>query len=778
LKNKLWLIPIPIILLFTLFQITFDWGEQGKLQSSFLRNEIFQFSKNTNGILTNIKFKLRGETKPDPRIVILAADDIAVEKLGRWPWHRLDYARLFNYTLNTFNAKMLGIDVVYSEAERAITPEIEDIIAEKNPKLLEELKNENGDAKFAMLFEHNRDNIVLGYAPAICQPAYLKKEECPVEDIDINKSITEKLEKFSIKSVSNFSLSQLSHSSFPQIISGLFNIDEFNKVSKNAGYFSADPDPDGFIRNYSLIYSHHNKSYPSLGLKMAELALNDEVITEFDEDTRLKKIYFSKNPNTPIPSTRLGFIGINFRGKSGVYPYISAYDVIRAAEDPDASEEFKEKIASQLKDKFVLFGVTALGLYDMRAFPFDSNTPGVEGHANALDNLLNNDLLKSASSIGMPWLPLALLILVGFTFSFLFARLEAVPSLIVFATFLIGFGYIDIHFLFGRNINLPTAFIYLESFLIFALTLSIRYVLEEQGKKQIKATFSHYLAPAVVDMVLKDPSKLVVGGERREITILFTDVAGFTSISEGLDPKTLSLFLNEYLGAMTDVIFESKGTLDKYIGDAIMSFWGAPLDQPNHAYLACTTALKMQQRLKEIAPDIKKRYNIDVNAGIGLNAGTVSVGNMGSDKIFAYTALGDSVNLAARLEGLTRMYKTWVLTTKDTIDKVNVTNPGGIYYRVLDSVKVKGKKVATDIVAISLTPFDAKADELFQKARGSFLTRDWDGIKAMFAESSKLYEAHIGQPDPVAKIFMERCEYYKSHPPEENWDGSIEMKEK
>ena len=775
-KNKLWLVPIPIIFIFALLQLTFDLGEQGKLHSPLLRNEIFQLSKNSNGILTNIKFKIRGERQPDPRIIILSVDDNSVDKLGRWPWSRLDYARLLNHVLNTFHAKALGIDIVFSEPERAITPEIQDIINQKHPELMEEIQKENGDTKFSMLFEHNKDNIVLGYAPTICQPAYGKAEDCPVENMDLSKFVTSKIEKFSINTPNGFTPKKLSDSSFPQIISGLFNIDIFNNASKNAGFFSADPDPDGFIRNYALLYNHQNKAYPSLGLKMAEVALEDEIKTEFDEDTRLNKVYFSKHPENPIPATKLGFMGLNFRGKSGVFQYVSAYDVVNAGDGNDPV--LTKKIADLLKDKFVLFGVTAIGLYDMRAFPFDSNTPGVEGHATALDNLINNDSLKSASSIGMPWLPLALLIATGFSLSILFAQLGAVPSLIVFVVFVMSFGYIDIHFLFQKNINLPTAFVYLESFVVFAIILSIRYVLEEKNKKQIKATFSHYLAPAVVDMVLKDPSKLVVGGERREITILFTDVAGFTTISEGLDPKTLSLFLNEYLGAMTDVIFEHKGTLDKYIGDAIMAFWGAPLDQDDHILRACTTALQMQKRLAEIAPDFKNRYNIDVSAGIGLNAGTVSVGNMGSDKVFAYTALGDSVNLAARLEGLTRIYKTWVLSTKETMDKLYEKYPNSIHYRVLDSVKVKGKKVATDIVALSLTPFDKKADELFQAARIKFTDREWETAIQLFTESAKLYQQYIGSEDPVALIFLKRCEHYKSHPPTSDWDGSIEMKEK
>ena len=775
-KNKLWLVPIPIILIFSLFQTTFDWGEQGKLESAFLRNEIYPFARNINGIMTNLKFKMRGPQKPDPSIVIVTADDISVDKLGRWPWHREIYGQIID-AIFALGAKHVGMDVVFSEPEERVPSDIFEKIAKVNPQLEKELRVAlDGDGYFAYKIDANKDKIVLGYAPTACQPFY-DKEGCPVENVAANKNTTDHIGKFaSTISKSNFTVEQLKLSPVSTILDGIFPINLFRDAANSAGYFYITPDPDGFVRRYPLVMTGDNKVYPSLAVKMAELIKQDELKIDFRDDTRIDKIYFSKTPNNPIPATKLGYIDLNFKGPSQTYPYISAFDVLMASQTEDLA--FKEKIKSQLEGKEVFFGVSAVGIYDMRAFPFDSNTPGVEGHATALNNILAMDTLKSASGIQKEWLPLALIVFIGLIFAYLFSHLEAVPGLLIFAGFTLGFGYLDIHFLFDRNINLPTALLYLETFLIFALTLSIRYVLEEQNKKQIKATFSHYLAPAVVDMVLKDPSKLVVGGERREITILFTDVAGFTSISEGLDPKTLSLFLNEYLGAMTDVIFEQKGTLDKYIGDAIMAFWGAPLDQDNHILLACTTALKMQKRLAEIAPDIKKRYNIDVNAGIGLNAGTVSVGNMGSDKIFAYTALGDSVNLAARLEGLTRMYKTWVLTTKDTIDKLYEKYPNSIHYRVLDSVKVKGKKVATDIVAISLEPFDKNADELFQKARASFITRDWDGIKATFEESSKLYEAHMGHPDPVAKIFIERCEYYKSHPPAENWDGSIEMKEK
>jgi adenylate cyclase len=245
-----------------------------------------------------------------------------------------------------------------------------------------------------------------------------------------------------------------------------------------------------------------------------------------------------------------------------------------------------------------------------------------------------------------------------------------------------------------------------------------------------------------------------------------------------MDPKTLSQFLNEYLTAMTDCVFENQGTLDKYIGDAVMAFWGAPVYQEDHILKACKAACLMQKRLEEIAPDFKKRYNIDVGMGVGVNTGTVSVGNMGSQKIFEYTVLGDHVNLASRLEGLTRIYGVGVLSTKNTMDALYEKYPDQIFFRILDSVKVKGKKVATDLVEVSMEAFDKNADELFQQARKSFMNRDWDLAKNQFIESSKIFKQNRGYPDPVASMFTVRCEYFKTHPPVPEWDGSIEMKEK
>ncbi len=775
-KKRLWLPPIPIIVLFALFQITFDWGEQGRLSSNFLRHEIFPISKNINGIMTNIKFKIRGQQKPDPDIAIIVADDRSVEALGRWPWHREYFARIFHYAFSEFGAKNIALDMVYSEPEENLTPDVAEYLEKTNPSLSAKIKTMGGDLLLSKTLSSYQDQMVIGYVPNICQPAYDKHEECPIDNTENNELLDKAISKFGKASNKQFTMTERSTSPLPNIITGVFNTSLFSDASKYAGSFGVDPDPDGFIRSYSLFYTHGNKYYHSLGAKMAELVKGDELKVEIDENQRFKKVYFSKDPDHPIPVTSLGYIGLNFKGPKEIFPYISAVDVIKAVEFNEP--ELRAKVDKAIRGKNLFFGATAIGIYDMRAFPFDSNTPGVEGHATALNNIIANDSLRTASAIKMAWLPIVLIILVGVVFAGLFSILDAVPGILVFIGFVLGFGYLDIHSLFGNNINLPTALIYLETFSIFALVLSVKYIIEEKNKKQIKDAFSHYLAPSVVDMVLKDQSKLTVGGERRDLTILFSDLRGFTTISEGMDPKTLSQFLNEYLTAMTDCVFENQGTLDKYIGDAVMAFWGAPVYQEDHILKACKAACLMQKRLEEIAPDFKKRYNIDVGMGVGVNTGTVSVGNMGSQKIFEYTVLGDHVNLASRLEGLTRIYGVGVLSTKNTMDALYEKYTDQIFFRILDSVKVKGKKVATDLVEVSMEAFDKNADELFQQARKSFMNRDWDLAKNQFIESSKIFQQNRGYPDPVASMFTVRCEYFKTHPPVPEWDGSIEMKEK
>ena len=768
-KLSLWMISIPIISICTLFQITFDLGEQGKLDSPFLRNNLYPVSRSINGVATNIKFRLRGSVKPARKIVILAADDASINHLGRWPWHREVFADLI-YSTFKLGAKYVGVDVVFSEPEERIPKEVYDLLEKKKSPLLQEIQGFEGDPLFAQVMKQYRDRLSLGFTTqAFCQPRYDSAKDCPIHDQDLRRELNEQLLPFALPQRSPLTAEAMDRTPLPYLLTSISNIPLFRDSARSAGNFFISPDPDGYIRRYPLIFVHGKEIYPSLALSLASLVLGDSPKVEFTDDARVRRISFAKNSGEGIPTTSLGYIDLNFKGPAESFPYISAWDVLRSSamgpQDPLYQETTKT-----LKDSIVIFGATALGVYDMRAFPFDSNTPGVEGHATALDNLLSNDPLLSPTSLSLDWLPVFLLVVLGIVFASLFSRYDAIPSLLIFSGFIALMALIDVKILFSHQINLPTAFLAIEILSIFILILAIRYILEERNRKFIRTAFSRYLSPQVVDLVLKDPSKLALGGERRDLSILFTDLRGFTTLSENMDPKVLSQFLNEYLTEMTDIIFELGGTLDKYIGDAVMAFWGAPIHQNDHASRAALAAVKMQRRLREIAPRFKQRYQVEIGMGVGINSGVVSVGNMGSDRIFEYTVIGDHVNLASRLEGLTRIYGVDVICTRSTLDAIPDPQASGIFSRVIDVVKVKGKTQATELVELTDTPFAPEWIHDFNEGRRLFHDRRWEEAEVLF----KKHEAN----DPVSRVFCKRCDNYKQTPPPEGWDGSAEMLQK
>lgn len=771
-KFPLWTAALPIIFIAAGFQLTYDLGEQGKLRSLFLREKIYPIARSVNGAMTNIKFRTRGPMPPKNKIVVVEADDNSINTLGRWPWHRDIYAQVI-HSIFKLGAKQVGLDVAFSEPEERIPPDVYKLVGEKYPKLLETMQSFEGDPLFAQVVEAHKKNLILGFSPVVsCQPLYETSASCPVEDEDLNKIIREELDRFALAQDYPFSVESIRKSPLRNVITAFTNIAPLRNAAEHAGFFYIDPDTDGYIRRYPLFLFHQNKIYPSLATQMAELVRDDQIKLDFTDDGLIKRAYFEKDPDHPIPVTPLGYIDLNFRGARESFTYVSVIDVLKAVDTHD------EKVIETLKDASVFFGVTAVGLYDMRAFPFDENTAGVEGHATAADNLISNDELRSASAIHLQWLPIVLLFVIGILFSVLFSQLEAIPSLIVFVVSCLALGVVDIKVLFAHDINLPTAFLFLENMVIFAFMLSIRYILEEQNKKFVREAFSKYLAPSVVDLVLKDPSKLAVGGERRELTVVFSDLRGFTTFSEKMDPKTLSQFLNEYLSEMTEVIFEQEGTLDKYIGDAIMAFWGAPLHQKDHTVRAWNAAVEMQRRLRKVAPVYKEKYGIEVSTGVGINAGEVSVGNMGSKRIFEYTVIGDHVNLASRLESLTRTYGCDTLSTMSTVELLPAEVRPNCFYRIIDSVIVKGKTQAIDLIEVCEDAPDPKLLEIFYLAKVEFKARKWDEAIAHYEEVSAGYQKLYGRPDAVSEMFIKRSKSFKEDPPEENWDGTMAMRSK
>jgi adenylate cyclase len=595
-----------------------------------------------------------------------------------------------------------------------------------------------------------------------------------------------------------------------------FNLYGISQVAESSGFFDANVDPDGVIRSTQLVKLTEAGFFPSLALAQASMILGEKPDVLFDGTGAVGTIRFN-NKNLNVPVTPSGAAEINFRGRDQ-FVYLSAKDLLEATRPHEfeqrqnmlvelkqklqtaqtegnrspASDELQkqvetlekeqavnrtkiERIQAALKDSAVIIGVTAIGAFDMRTFPYGSNIPGVEGHANILENILSGTLLEHGSS-RLGTIVIFLLMTVGtLLFAYAAEKFEAVPALLLFVAVTLGLGFTDIKILFETyNQNWNTGFFTLEVLTVFVLTLALKYVTEEKNKKFVKGAFAKYVSPSIIDDIMADPTKLRVGGERRDLTIVFSDIRSFTSFSENMEATRLAKFLNDYLGLMTEIVFECQGTLDKYIGDAVMAFWGAPTPQPGHAGNAIRAAIRMQQVLNEHHARYQSQYGVDVQVGIGINSGPVNVGNMGSERIFEYTVIGDHVNLASRVEGLTKTYGVKILATRFTLDEMEKFGEVPPAHRSLDFVKVKGKKQAVELIQIFEKEPSPLALARFGKGRNHYARQEWD----LAIEEFQITKNLMGGSDGPSQMYIERCEEFKKNPPELDWHGEWEMHSK
>jgi adenylate cyclase len=790
-KAKLWLLQIPVIVFFVgcmgLSELGIR-GDLGKLPwidhvSWYTQPGVHKLFTKLRGVttwFTDRKFKFRGPEKPKNKVVIVEVDSDAIDQIGRWPWHRDKLAELIDKTFKA-GAKVVGLDIMFSEPDLRMPKELAETL-EKDFKHPELVKKYETDRVLANTIFSHIDNLVLGWSSeGTCQPLFMPAEECPVTDPNFMNQWPKFHEHFAVSKTILPPGYDASRSPLVSMATVIPNIPEFSEASEHAGYFNAYPDPDGVVRRTSVFMLGNNKAYPTLTLEMARVGLGESIRVEVTPDYKVKEVAFEKSGRT-VPTSPLGAVEYNFRGPGNTFPYIPALDILR--EDDKIQDRMNRKLAgasktSLLKDAYALIGVSALGVFDMRSFPFDDDVAGVEGHATLLDNILSDDLLiPSSTTSGTYWIFL-FMILGAAAFAGAMQKLEAVPAFVLFGTLVLAFGFFDFHILFAnQHTNWDTSFLYLEFAFLFVLTIAAKYVEEENNKKFIRGAFSKYVAPVIVDSILKDPTKLSLGGEKKELTILFSDIRGFTTFSEAMDAKKLSQFLNDYLGIMTKLVFANQGTLDKYIGDAVMAFWGAPLDQPDHAANACKTAIEMMKALRANQARWKEQYGVEVNIGIGINSGPVSVGNMGSDTNFEYTVIGDHVNLASRLEGLTKAYGVGVVTTRFTFDVIKGAGLPYPPHRQLDLVKVKGKKKAVELIEILDKPISDEGLKLFNDAVALYRAQKWDEAVVLFEKAGPLCSVHPDSPDAPCAEYIERCRTFKETPPAPDWDGSWEMHSK
>ncbi len=469
-----------------------------------------------------------------------------------------------------------------------------------------------------------------------------------------------------------------------------------------------------------------------------------------EDSFAVKILNLNENDLANIPREKK-LLRINFVGKPETFKEYSFIDVLDGKVDENI-----------FKDKIVLVGVTAPDLHDNQITPTSSGTPmaGVEIQANIIQTLENQDFLVPESKIRT----LLLMLVLGLVLSILLAFLRIGPGIIL--VIVAVFIYI-LYAIFSFDAGIIRNLVYPPLLITFTGVgnIILKYFLEYRQRRYIRKAFSYYLSESVMKEVLENPKKLKLGGERKIISVLFSDIAGFTSISETLKPETLSRLLNQYLTRMTNIVFENKGVLDKYIGDAVMAFWGAPIEEKDHAYLACKSALEMQEALGEIKKVWQKKGASDLSIRIGVNSGEMAVGNMGSESRFDYTLIGDNVNLGSRLEGINKLYGTKIIISQATRALVK----DRVVSRKLDVVAVKGKAKGIVIYELrSLGKPSRKEQEFlkdFEEARYAY-------EKGKFKEAKKLFLIlHKRYPDDAPiKMYIERCEEFSKNKPEE-WDG-------
>lgn len=691
---------------------------------------------------------------PHPDIAVVEINERSIQRIGQFPFSRDIYGRLLERA-EAAGAKSVGLDITFSERERnSVLEELQNVrefAASRgaNPELLAHIESRaaalDNDIALVKDFANTKVPLVVSFSFAGRQGSQ--------GAVMPSKNALSVLGGFTISS-KQVNLNAFSYNfgdTFPIIPnSKLLNA---LKPPSTIGFFISDPDADSVIRTTPMVLNFNGGYYGSLSLLsvLQYLGLNPrDPMNENAAKVIGDNGYWIRDAGGKlnVPINDRGAINVGFYGKERVFPYYEFIDVLEGKHQAD------------LKGKILFVGVTAVGHKDIRATPFSSDYPGVEVHATVASNLLQGRYLVKDwryYTFGMLFL-----ICGGLLISWCAFRFHPAQTF-VFTLLAIGsLQFCSQSFGFNQGVVLPTLLPSLQFLVIlFAGTLH-RYFSQEKEKKYVRDALSRYVSGPVVEEILKDQTKLRLGGQKKELTVLFCDMVGFTKLSEGMDAQALTQRLNQFFTRMTAVILRNHGTLDKYMGDALMCFWGAPLDDPKHAEQACRAALEMVEELQAINAEWQEKFGFTVGIRIGINTGEMSVGNMGSDQVFSYTVMGDNVNLGSRLEGVNNVYGTTLLVSGST----KAAAGPGFLFRHLDKVKVKGKEEAVDIhELVSLAAPQPEWMRLFDLGLQHYRAAQWQ-------EAEAALKACMAQKpgDMASKVFLERIAELKLAPPHA-WDG-------
>ncbi|MGE5253047.1 MAG: CHASE2 domain-containing protein [Planctomycetaceae bacterium] len=703
----------------------------------------------------DLRFVSRGKIPTSDKVALVTIDEKSLDELGRWPWPRTRMAQLLDALVKA-EAKVVGFDIVWAEPDE--NSELKSLNAVKGKVADLKLKNLGLDRYLDGALKRADSDRILADSLARSHRAILgyffqfspregsgKKEKTPPQDLPPLTPFN--VVKFTSEEAARVHLFK---AEYPEV-----NIPVLSRAGEGAGYFNIFPDPDGTVRWAPLVIQYQDRYYCALSLAVLQKYLDNPPlglrIAEFGvEQMRLG--------NLPIPTNEEGRLLINYRGPQKTFPHYSATDVIHGR-IPDRA----------FQGKIVLVGATAIGIYDIRVTPFEHVFPGLEIHANVIDSILQGDFLHRPNWITL--VDILVIAVLGLALGALLHRVRAHWGALIGGALFLSILVLGKILFEARGVWMNLTYPTLNLGFIYLGVTGYRYMTEEKEKKRIRGAFQYYLTASVVEEMLKNPDKLKLGGEKKDLTVLFSDIRGFTSISERMTPEVLVKFLNEYLTRMTDIVFRYDGLLDKYMGDAIMAIWGAPLDQPDHVRRACLTALDMVEELHRLQKKWSAEGMPALNIGIGVNAGPMVVGNMGSDRRFDYTVMGDSVNLGSRLEGLNKTYGTNIIASEMTFEKVREEFLG----RELDLVRVKGKDRPVKIYELLSPVKTASPDQ--QALAGSFHDALAEYRKRNWARAREAFQVVLTQfpQDGPAKLYLDRCRALSENPPAADWDGVYTM---
>lgn len=686
-------------------------------------------------------FDLFQQIKPQPPIrdnpvAIVDIDEDSLAAIGQWPWPRTTIARMVS-NLGKAGAIVVGFDIVFPEADRmspamvaGTLPGLDDATRDK----LESLPSNESVLAAAM----KSTRVVVG-----------------MTGLDLPARRRDKLPKVpTVARLGADPIPWLQH--FESV---LRNTPEIDFAASGWGMINPTPESDGIVRRVPAMVTDGREIYPALSMEMLRLATANENLAIKTNEFGVTGIVV--RPNL-VPTDDHARIWV-YAAEHDPRLYISAKDVVAGTFDP-----------ARVKGKLVLVGTSAAGLEDIRHTAVVPNIPGVEVHAQIIDTVLFGQQLSNPSSAAsVEWVAMLVGALLMIVLVPMVGARWTLLLLIAVIAGAAGFSWYN----FDRfRLLYDPVFPAATTLVTFILVTYSSYAREEAQKRQVRSAFSLYLSPALVEQLAADPARLKLGGETRDMTILFCDIRGFTTISELFDAQGLTHLINRFLTPMTNIILDRQGTIDKYMGDCIMAFWNAPLDDGEHAIHACDSALAMNERLVllnnelEAEAKVENRRHVPIRIGIGLNSGPVVAGNVGSDFKLAYSVLGDNVNLASRLEGQSKGYGVTIVIGENTRERAP-----GFACLELDLIKVKGKTEAVRIYTLLGTPEVAQSEGF--KALEAEHSAMLSAYRAQDWEAAKWHMARCRQLDPglhlehLYEIFAERVAEFEANPPGADWDG-------